>query len=173
MPEQISIVCVQCGNVFHPRPGKIEAARVYCSHRCANQRPKNFTTHTCDQCGKEFTLRLHAGQVRRFCSRTCRANFERKGYIHRGYIVTRNGTGKQVFQHRLIAEEMLGRPLLETEDVHHINGITTDNRPQNLQVLSRSDHMKITARNQMEAGTIHLFPNGPDNPKYKHGRYCK
>lgn len=43
-----------------------------------------------------------------------------------------------VLQHILVAEEMLGRPLTSTEEVHHRNRDRGDNRPENLQVFA--DH---------------------------------
>jgi hypothetical protein len=39
-----------------------------------------------------------------------------------------------VAEHRLVASEMIGRPLESNESVHHINGIRDDNRPDNLEI---------------------------------------
>lgn len=49
-------------------------------------------------------------------------------------------------EHRLIMERRLGRRLGFNEVVHHKNHDATDNRPDNLEVLSRSAHsaMHIT-----------------------------
>lgn len=48
----------------------------------------------------------------------------------------------RVLEHRAIMELHIGRYLTPDEDIHHINGNGKDNRIENLQILSRSNHTK-------------------------------
>lgn len=61
-----------------------------------------------------------------------------KGYLRRREW--RDGKYRVVFQHREVMEAVLGRKLLPNEAVHHRNEIKTDNRPENLEVMSLGAH---------------------------------
>lgn len=53
-----------------------------------------------------------------------------------------NCTG-HVLEHRLVATEILGRPLEKCEVVHHMNGDRRDNRKENLKVMTTSEHSSL------------------------------
>jgi hypothetical protein len=59
-------------------------------------------------------------------------------------VINRTPDGrKQIKEHRYLFEQAIGRRLLPTEVVHHINHDKLDNRLENLQLLSRSEHNKL------------------------------
>lgn len=68
-----------------------------------------------------------------------------------GYVTICVGNKKR-YLHRVIMEQIIGRPLLPGEVVHHLNGDKTDNRPENLRLMSDHEHRKQHA---IESGLGH------------------
>lgn len=133
-----TVPCEVCQTLFER---KSKTTRT-CSVECGNQLKRSDRNVVCQTCETIFE-RPH-GKMQLFCSRSCaQTNRVRNGEFVReegfkytsaaGYITVKH-QGAWVQQHRLVVEEKIGRKLLPSERVHHINGIRDDNRPENLEL---------------------------------------
>jgi len=63
---------------------------------------------------------------------------------HPRSMTSKNWLG-YVYEHRVVAEKFMGRPLRKKEVVHHLDGDRANNRADNLLVLENSQHTKLHA----------------------------
>ncbi len=156
--ELVSNKCLMCGidAGFTPngnRRPKQSRARKFCSKSCsAKFRHKdNIIFISCPICKKQFR-KYHAidGVERKHCSMKC---FNKKRSVNlpkyeypkkekKNYRMKKIN-GKQILYHRWAMEQHLGRKLSRNEHVHHINNDPQDNRIENLQLLTQTEHNRI------------------------------
>lgn len=74
-------------------------------------------------------------------------NYKGSASDHKGYLTEPNGKGGRVFQHRLVLAQALGLEKLPSEwHVHHIDGDTTNNHPDNLALVTAAGHKDLHQR---------------------------
>jgi len=131
----------------------------YCSLGCYNKSKKHKNTRSCAYCGRDV-LRKDSDIDRTsmsFCNTECtiayrRNNGTRTGdvvgdgshtWLENGYVVVYNGTKNGIKLHRKVMEDYLGRELLPSEVVHHIDMDKTNNSIDNLQIMTHGKHSAL------------------------------
>jgi hypothetical protein len=149
---ELNCTCPICGNQFYAKPSRIKKVKtqICCSKECSNKlRETTYLGENNHQYGLTGDKN---------------ASFKGKETISNlGYVLEycpghpkpcdKSVQGSRVRQHRLVIERnhdkfdpkyfenVNGWIVLKDEyDVHHINEIKTDNRLENLQILTRSEH---------------------------------
>lgn len=77
-------------------------------------------------CNKHYSRLLRTG--------TTDARPTGKSWTNANGYVSLVVNGEHIYQHRWVMQQQLGRELEPHENVHHINGIKDDNRPENLEL---------------------------------------
>lgn len=155
--------CEYCGKEFTRPAWKMKVQR-FCSPSCARKAhpPKHRTTTeiVCKNCGKTIKLPYWYAKRRQFCSAECANQFSKGKKRRPGLrgkdnprhksrqikegrkVMIWNDENKLVYEHRDVMEKVIGRKLKTNEIVHHVNCDPLDNRPENLSLMTKGEHLK-------------------------------
>lgn len=152
-----------------PRLGEIRYGR-----EIGRKSTHKFLYTACLDCHKERWVKLEKGAPVQARCKSCSGrliakkrnlsgkdnpNWNGGEHMWQGYVLIykpehpRAWGGKYVKRARLVLEEQLGRYLLLGMDVHHKNEIKNDDRPENLEELTRGEHNRRRKKKLM-LGTL-------------------
>ena len=133
----VEVTCAECGSTVTKRFPSYVRERNFCNHACLGKyRSKHYIGERAAhwQGGK----RMDRGRVQ----------IHRPDHPHAQY----NG---YVYRYRLVAEAILGRYLQPGEVVHHIDGDESNDHPDNLLVITQSEHARnFDARRRKKGASI-------------------
>ena len=144
--ETFKNTCKQCE---HPIKNKLTFCSPSCyweSMRGVQRKPDKL----CRYCRKPLVGHQRRKGYSKYCNRQCYVNYRKKQFIiKKGYKKIlipdhpRADSKGYVFEHIVVLEHELGRPLKNGEVSHHIDKNKFNNHPDNLTVFeNHSLHMK-------------------------------
>lgn len=149
--DRVMYVCLTCGKQFS---GYASGPRKYCCRACAGKATASVyeaarISVVCKHCGKRFRVRPGL-KNRAYCSFKCKQTYvARSTAKQRADRMRFNGTKTKYIKfmgrhlHRVMAEQKIGRRLQNGEVVHHVDGNSLNNDPDNLVVITQSIHASI------------------------------
>ena len=141
-----AIQCAWCGTTIYRSPSKI-TSKSTCSRKCQAQarskkhNPKGFRQFVNTEGMSKNMTKLNYELNPTRMTPEVRAKI-RKSRLGKGQGKSYEKTyGRHT--HRVVMEEKLGRSLLSGEIVHHIDGNKRNNHPDNLTVMTQSEHARL------------------------------
>lgn len=157
--SKVLIKCDFCGKEFERYKSRMRDTFNFCSMKCAMdfsnkeknpERYKEFRdisifSKIVSESNKKLNPERMTPEVRE------KLHNSQTGKGHKNTYVKYYGR----HLHRIIAEEILGRPLKKGEVVHHIDGNKKNNNPSNLMIFkSQSEHAKWHAEHDKKKEVI-------------------
>ena len=151
------------------RCGSVKSAKRNRCYVCSPAKTKSGKTIMCVHCSAPFyvqryQLNVVGNRKPKYCSNVCK-NVALTGVeivkgtrcVRKdGYVQVKVGIREYQLEHRIVMEGILGRKLDTDEHVHHLNSDRADNRPENLEVLTSSEHAKLHDHPQMRSRRVTL-----------------
>lgn len=122
-------VCKKCKSVFSR-----EWNAVFCSRNCANK--YNSVSNSISKMGSKNPM---YGKIPHNFNNGI--SYSKSGSRNVKYVTIKIGSDR-FLEHRLVMESYLGRKLEDHEVVHHIDGNGMNNKIENLQLMTRSEHSR-------------------------------
>lgn len=150
--------CVQCTNTMYRRPHELAAGKGrYCSRACRNK------AHPLPD-GRNFRAPRFGAENPAWkggvTHRRGKGNYIGPRYVRcpPEWMMMARKDG-YIMEHRLVMAQWVGRPLLRTEVVNHINHNPRDNRRENLELYpSNGDHKRGEAGRFVPGVANRWFP---------------
>lgn len=145
----LNITCEICGKRLHRKPYYVNRAKHhYCSVACHREAKKIYMV---GENNHQYGLRGELNASYKGKDKITKYGYRQIQVWEHPFAV---GAGHYVLEHRLVAEKYLldeknsveinGKKYLSPEYiVHHINGDRLDNRVENLQVMTASQHQSL------------------------------
>jgi len=153
----VEISCNNCNKIFEIRYS-LRNTKKYCSLKCWIEKKQGIKSSTyvrkkgkCKICNKNFSVKK--SRTLKYCSNNCRLidiDGENNPNWKGGRIIKQDGYAYLRMyntyypEHNFVMEKHLGRKLeWPDEEVHHKNSNKTDNRIENLELMSRKKHRRL------------------------------
>ena len=125
--SKIRVLCNECEKIQYKFPCYVkDRTHNFCCRKCKHTYDSKNLNGKNNPSWKGGRIKVIGGYIR--VSAPKHPNCDSMGYV---------------LEHRLLIEKKIGRYLTSKEIIHHINGNTSDNKIENLQIVTRAEHNRI------------------------------